>query len=364
MVANPSHSTASADTALPISFSPDLEYLNDVAYRPNYQDIKPGTCTIEDEYCLFKNNTGTVKKANTTEFEDMCLLWDPSCSGNRTLAMEKFFDPTFHSDLLGNACFSQLTSVNSVSLSNCNIHNPPNRMSEFREMKNWMRSEQCVSAALEWAAMTPINNFGPNYTFADAVDNKSGTEDPDSQIGAQMEDPYYGLHKFSNSSSCCGACEFYAENVDVYYWPEPDANTSCLSIIGESVRPLTYGATTTTFIVDPTSSETTTYWGCEPTSTFYNPMVRENVTYTPEVTTAEITTIGSLVVKVPLIDPWSSSPCRESGVISQGLNGSTEIGGKHATMHARDHTLIIQSSITQDKGLSPATTAVSGNFTL
>ncbi|KAL9132384.1 MAG: hypothetical protein Q9175_006443 [Cornicularia normoerica] len=238
-------------------------------------------------------------------------------------------------------------------------------MSEFQEMRNWMRSQQCVSAATEWAAMTPGNsNFSnSNFTYASAKDNIMSSEDPDSQMAAKL-DPHPYNYSSGVAPSCCGICGINAENVDIYYWPEPDADTSCLSVIGESFRPLEYGATTTEVSLGPTETSTATYWGCNPkTSTFYDPIVRGNVTYTSATTTAQITAIGSLLVKVPLIDPWSSPPCLETGAASQGSSGSIEISDKHAKMHARDHTLIIPSPITR-KYDSPVTTVVLENYTL
>ena len=274
--------------------------------------------------------------------------------------MDRFFNTTFQNDLLSNACFAQVVSANSTSLSNCDKNNPPERMTEFQEMRNWMRSQQCVSAATEWAAMTPAVS---NFTFANAKDDITSSEDPDSQMAAKLN-PHPYNYSSGVAPSCCGICDINAQNVDIYYWPEPDANTSCLGIIGESIRPLEYGATTTEVSDNPTATSTATYWGCNPkTSTFYNPMVGGNVTYTSATTTAQITTIGSLLVKVPILNPWSSSPCLESGVISQMSNGSIEPRDKHAPINARGHTLITPSSVTQKDGL-PVNTVVLGNFTL
>lgn len=108
----------------------------------------------------------------------------------------------------------------------------------------------------------------------------------------------------------------------------------------------------------------TIYWGCNPlTWAFYNPMMRGNLTYTSATTTAQITAVSSLLVKVTLLNPWSPNPCLETGVPSRGPNISTEIRDKHAGMHARDHTLIIPSSFTSE-GHSAVSTVVLGNFTL
>ena len=320
--------------------------------------VNAATCAIKDKYC--NDNNGTIGKATATNLNDSCILWDPSCSGNRTLAMDDFFNQTFQNDLVSNECFAQLSPVNSALVSNCDKYNPPGRMSEFEEMKNWMRSQQCVSAAADWAARTPGNS---NFTYANAKDWRDLQQDPDSQMADRM-DPHPINYTSGVTPSCCGVCNINAQNVDLYYWPEPDADTSCLSIIGGNIRPLDYGATTTEYSIDPTSTSTAIYWGCNPlTSTYYNPMVTGNVTYTSAITTAQITAVGSLLVKVPLVNPWSPNPCLETGVPSRGPNVSNEIHDKHVRMHARDHTLIIATSITSE-GHSAVSTVVSGNFTL
>ena len=41
----------------------------------------------------------------------------------------------------------------------------------------------------------------------------------------------------------CGTCRNQAQDVDVYYLPDPDADTSYLDIVGSSVNPLLYDAT-------------------------------------------------------------------------------------------------------------------------
>ena len=306
---NNSNTVADATTALPIPFIPNPEYAGDYKNVQNYQHIKSGTCAIEDDYCSFENNNGTVTKANPTNLDDRCLLWNSSCSGNTTLAMNRFFAEAFQSDLMSNACFAQLNSTDTVSVLNCDKYNSPARMSELQEIRNWMRSQRCVSAATEWAA---INTGSSNFTFANAEDDITAGEDPDSQMAQKMDHVHYN-YSAGVAPSCCGICDIYAENVDVYYWPVPDANTSCLSIIGENVRPLDYGATTTT-IQDqgtPVTTITSTYWGCTAVDSYFLIASQRSVTDSYILTTAEISKIGSLTVKISSLSPWSSSPCNQ-----------------------------------------------------
>lgn len=346
IVNNYTYARAGAATTLPIPFYPNSEHAGDYKATKTHKDTKLGTCAIEDDYCSPRKDNGTVAKVNTTNIGDCCLLWDPSCSGNREMAIDIFFNQTFQHDLLSNTCFVQAGSVNSANISNCDKFISSGKMSEFQEIKNWMRSQQCVSAATEWAV------------------NTTDLEDPSSQE-AVLLDPYLYHIERGAIPSCCGDCEMVVDNVDIYYWPEPDVNTSCLSIIGDSVRPLDYGATTSKWSIGSGAETfTDTYWGCDATtSTYYDSFFQESVTYTDATTTAMITTIGSLLVKVSLSDPWSQSPCTEIDVMSQGSNGSAEIRNRHATMRARGHTLIIPSSATHNDS-SAVTTMVSGDFTL
>lgn len=344
LINNRTHIVAGATAALPIPVNPNTKSTGDHRVTKSNQDIQSGTCAIEDLYCSSEKINGTVGKVNGTSKNDPCLLWDPSCSGNWTLARDTFFDPSFQRDVLSNRCFILEGSVNLGNASNCNEYNSPSRVSEFRKMKSWMRSHQCASAGMEWAAIHE-SDF-----------------DPDSHIAVQM-DPYQYHFVSGAHPSCCDICETNVQNVDIYYWPEPDVNTSCLSIIGDSVRPVDFGATKASWF-DGTSTTTEFFWGCtiKPT-TYLDTILSRSVTDPGTITTAMIRKIGTLLVKVYVSDPWSPSPCTESDVMSQGSNGSAKVRDRHATMHARGHTLIIPSSISQKDSL-PVSTMVSGNFTL
>ncbi|CAD6588434.1 MAG: hypothetical protein ASARMPREDX12_003327 [Alectoria sarmentosa] len=336
----------------------------------NYLDVKSGFCAIGDDFCAFKDSNGTIIEAVTTNFSDQCLLWDASCSGNRTLAIDKFFNVTFsdqfsddpndNGNLMDNDCFSQDHVANQ---SDCDTYNPPKRLSDFQKIRNWMRSPQCVSAANEWTAMTGYqwrSIFGFNESKPGWLTENAGGDPND---GPGSGDNYSS----EVLPSCCGLCDAQAQNVDLYYWPEPDANTSCLSIIGESVRPLDYGATTT-IVKGIGGPVTEIYWGCNALESlsiedFTGEAGTLTTAYTTaEIRTAEITTIGSLTVKISSVSPWSSSPCIKDDAGSQGSNKSIKIRELHASIHTRGHSSIVPSSITEENGL-PVSTVISGDFT-
>ena len=312
----------------------------------NYENIKSGFCDLTDNFCSFKDNNGTIREATPKSVEDQCVLWDTSCSGNKTLAMEKFFNIAFpdrndtydDSSITGNDCFAQQQWI---PQSDCVTYNPPDRLLEWQKMKDWMRSSECVSAAEEWQNMT-----GHKWGFIFKAGVNESYSDWRSFYGPEPPGP-----------SCCSFCDVYAENVDIYYWPEPDADLSCLTTIGGSLRPLDYGATVKT---DSTPNgydglwypTTITYWACNTTDPIF-----PGTTFT-DLTTAIVTTIGHLAAKVPLYNPWDPSPCVEDNTGSQGSNQSLKIRDGNASISAR-----IPSSITQNNAL-PVSTIVSEGFTL
>ena len=307
----------------------------------NYKDIKSGFCDLTDNFCSFKDANGTIREATPVNMSDQCVLWDTSCSGNKTLAMERFFSNMFQNSITGNECFNQQEAM--AAQSDCVTYNPPDRFLEWQKLKDWMRSLQCVSAAERWQNMTG-NQWGSIY---EAGWSKSS---PDWYANRSPSEP---------GPSCCQRCFIRAQNVDIYYWPVPDADLSCLSIIGGSVRPLDYGATIRTgeelggdFRF---SSTTSTYWACNVTDTVLSEYRDQ--------TTAIISTIGGLAVKIPFISPWSPSPCIQDDTGSQDSNRSINYRDEHVSIRIRDHSLLIPSSVTREGSL-PVSTVVSGSLTL
>ena len=82
----------------------------------------------------------------------------------------------------------------------------------------------------------------------------------------------------------CGPCGVGGPNVDVYYWPQSNANTSCLSVIGPTLSPPLAGAT---------SSNGITYWGHTNTDEPHE-----------VIQTMVLTSINGITFKMPLLDPW------------------------------------------------------------
>ena len=226
--------------------------------------------------------------------KEECPLWDSSCKGNYTVAKQKFFGLDGTKDyLIGGAdhCFLNGTSCDSGELAN------------YTPVKKWMRTPECQLMQEEYGG---INYHGDVY-----------------------------------ERTCCKSCFIVGGNVQVFYWPEPDTDKSCLSVVGDKTYPINYGATT---------SRQETYWGC----------VKDGKTIT---TAALITQLG-LSFKTYSVNPWSSQPCPEpTGVPAlplKDLGSVTTSATTQAKIHGRGHTIVVPSN---EKG-SPITTAVSGSFTL
>ena len=369
---NSSQTAINATSALPVPFYPIIDSLNySSKVIANYEDVRSGFCAIGDDVCSFRNSNGTITEAVATNFADQCLLWDASCSGNRTSAIKEFFDIAFsdqipadsrwNGNLLDNDCFSQ--DYFEMAESDCNIYNSPARLSDFNKIRGWMRTPRCVMAANEWIAMT---GYPWGYVFDGGMNETqagNAASDVEEEKIHELETGSYYDNSTAVTPSCCGICWLGAQNVDLYYWPEPSMNQSCTSIIGNSVRSLEDGATTSVYSGDGTTF-TDIYWGCDATYSYpIESQPGKSSTSTNFVTTAEIQTIGSLAVKVSSFSPWSPPPCVENDASSQPSNQSLKGRDQHAKINARGHSLIVPSSITQVDGLS-ASILVSGDFTL
>lgn len=179
-----------------------------------------GACSITDKYCLYN---GTAR--NPDGLRDQCLLWDDTCSGNQSLAIDRFFGQT-RDYLYENVCFR--ADAADVVESNYTRQNTPARYAEFNRIKSWMRSPQCIASQGVYQKAHP----------APDTEGMHGEK-----RGFQKRDNSTEGHKYGGGT-CCGTCNIEAGNVDVYYWPVPNANKSCLSIIGNKINPPDYGATT------------------------------------------------------------------------------------------------------------------------
>lgn len=170
-----------------------------------------------------------------------------------------------------------------------------------------------------------------------------------SLIARQLSLPSNPLSATTTADLCDDECNLEGFEVSIYYWPESDANTSCLSIVGDDYDVPLQGATT-----DPYGS---LYWGCTTQNSISGPLY---------VTTAIITTIGDHLVKESLFNPWYSVACSTNGsslVAPSPSSNSSLHSSLYRSIHARGHSLIIPTAVTRNNTL-PISTVVSGTFTL
>ena len=272
------------------------------------------TCLLEDAHCSLRGPGHALDG-----LKNQCILWDESCTGNNESAVDNFWKS--RRLLFENKCF--LADVDTSP--ECTTSNPTGRMSAFEKAKNWMRTPECL--------ILHYDKWG----------------DPN-RLGAFQNDIYL-------NSTCCGNCKVLVEKVDVYFWPEPNADTSCESIIGEEVSSVADGATTDEY--------GSVYWGCTLTLPWDQ---RYSDTSTMIITTATLTSVASMQFKTYNYNPWEESPCgietmssstgNRTSVItmssSSNFTRTAAIRGR-APLRPRANSLIAATS---------ASTAVVDGFTL
>ena len=299
-----------------------------------YPQSCPGCCLVGNPIPCTGSKTWDGPSLSLSA---QCVLWDQSCSGDISVAAQNFFDNVEMMD--EKPCWRH---SNNVSL-HCAAYEPAQTLSAMSKIKDWMRGAECMSRSLIYQG--PVTS---------------------TVVSAATTEVFTTLMTADKGETCCGEAIIEAQNVDIYYWPEPDANTACLGIIGNSVNPLYYGATTT---AGPA------YWGCTAktpntiSSTSYLEATGSEVNWTiitnveSIITTARITNVNSLTFKYPLVNPWSPPACVGQ---TSGLRNSTfsaQAGTASKSIHARGHSLVIPSSMTQTDGL-PISTIVSDGYTL
>ena len=268
-------------------------------YSSNSSLIQASECLLQEAYCSLQGPGHSLDG-----LKDECVLWDSTCSGNKSLATTQFYNSVVNA-LTKNVCFRD-------SSPDCSKNNPIGRLSAFDEVRNWMRSPQCESGDPQ------------------IIDMENG-EDSD----VIKEDLFL-------NQTCCGNCMVDVDRVDVYYWPDAHANTSCLSIVGDQISDLAAGATT--------GEGGTVYWGCTSSqaSGVGSPLI---------VTTAVLTSIASMTFRTYLYNPWMSLPCKTSSTsVSSHLDPKVKPRDTRPSILPRGHTLVAPNG--------SVSTAVLGNFTL
>ena len=190
------------------------------------------------------------------KLEEQCILWDETCSGDEDKAKDGFF--------LGGGTKEYLIKGNNTCFVEEDCKSP--LAAKFPKLKHWMRGELCALI---------LQN---QYSGAGPILATGGKK---------------------SHSQCCDQCFLFGNHVDVFYWPDPEADTSCLGIIGDAVHPPDYGATT---------HGSDTYWGCETgkTTTRYEMIYNASIYTTKMVSHPTIWRYRKTRSRDE--DPWSKIP--------------------------------------------------------
>ena len=175
------------------------------------------TCEIKSRCCSLANDPGS----DINGLDGQCVLWNEQCEGNKTAAVEDFFlaKNNLLLQLERNECFRQSASQNSK----CSSNSPQARLSDFENIKSWVKSPGC-SSALDLVGVPKVHQHMRGY--------------------------------------CCGSCLPDAGIVELFYWPSAEADTACLSIVGNDSLPVDYGATTRTYIDFHNMTRSDVHWAC------------------------------------------------------------------------------------------------------
>lgn len=249
--------------------------------------------------------------ASQEPFADQCMLWNPWCSGNKNQALEVFFQKTRYI-----VARYVAPGNNPYCLQNAMDYHT------YRWIRGWMRSPQCTSSAAVWSSKRP---------------------------STYVRTPY------DDQAPCCGTCHLYGTNVDIFYWPEPASDNSCMSIVGASVSALDAGATKTTYLSDCTPTSSATFWGCTKKA---SPPGEASV-----ITTAMLRTTGDLTWKQWVVNPWQTPDCIDLPTPRSSLSTFSWIVKTQGPLQNRSTSLHLFPNITK-AAEAPAATAVFEGTTL
>ena len=195
------HADGDLEAAWPFG-SPD--YVVNLTTRHQFA---PYVNAVSSLYCRQMGLKGLTCKS---KLPDQCMLWDMSCSGNRTEALDEFFNTTGTMNQLvyhGREYWDNHRKDDGI---------PPDTNAKIL---TWMRDPDCRSSFFEWHTEHPDQ---PTWTYTDRIDNADVLQTLDWSSIATTSVPY----------GCCEACNLVGGDVDVWYWPVAGANTDCLASVG------------------------------------------------------------------------------------------------------------------------------------
>lgn len=87
------------------------------------------------------------------------------------------------------------------------------------QLLDWLRQPECIQSFYEYHIQ---NADQPPWTWSGRTFDGWSTYTID----------WNAVATTTSSVGCCGQCQIFGGNVDVYYWPVPGANSGCVSTIG------------------------------------------------------------------------------------------------------------------------------------
>ena len=261
-------------------------------------------------------------------------LWNDSDHGNKSAAIRQFYVGSGYTNgykaaILSNECFME-----EEPSPECVKARSPADLSEFAQIKSWMRYDDSCDKTLNEYASSKYK------------------DKPRSQFLA-----------VENLGECCRGCSIYGTKVDVYHWPEAGADESCLAAVGnESIHSIDWGAST-----DTAPKDHITYWGCTSVEHIALRLPGAASTFVTTLTSASIRQIGPVRVKQYLRDPWGPPlPCAND---IAALPNRTSIPQISHPAQIKARYLSHNLSITYNVSSTPMTdtlprTVVSGTYTL
>ncbi|KAL9066628.1 MAG: hypothetical protein Q9161_007458 [Pseudevernia consocians] len=145
-------------------------------------------------------------------FPDQCLLWDNQCTGNRTEALDLFFNNsgTLYNVVYGAHCIWSREYECAPWLPS------PAVLPDFLD---WLRKPECVQSFYEYHTH---HTDQPPWTWSGRIFDGWSTYTIDWNTVATT----------TSSVGCCEQCTILGGNVDVYYWPVSGAKEDCVLTIG------------------------------------------------------------------------------------------------------------------------------------
>ena len=114
----------------------------------------------------------------------------------------------------------------------------------------------------------------------------------------------------------CGPCTIWEFGVEIYYWPDPLADTSCLSIIGPDNVPVDHGATT--------DAAGEVYWGCPDPNDLQRNLTTATLVFRAKPATVDI----HQGIRVQILDP---AQCKSA--TSSTSNESIVMAASHTFLY-------------------------------